>query len=97
LLDKMEDSITIRQTSPRSNLTSALQNDTDSRTRADSITMSGLTPQFPGGMPINSHPRRESLAGSMMGGISWGGVSMSSWIRDEYEHFFSSGQNWAKN
>jgi transcription factor SFP1 len=28
-------------------------------------------------------PRRESLAGSMMGGMSWGGVSVGSWIRDE--------------
>lgn len=29
-------------------------------------------------------PRRESQAGSMMGGMSWGGVSVGSWIRDEY-------------
>lgn len=29
-------------------------------------------------------PRRESVAGSMVGGMSWGGVSVGSWIRDEY-------------
>lgn len=27
--------------------------------------------------------RRESLAGSLVGGMSWGGVSVGSWIRDE--------------
>jgi len=29
-------------------------------------------------------PRRESLAGSMVTGMSWGGTSVGSWIRDEY-------------
>lgn len=29
-------------------------------------------------------PRRESLAGSLVQGMSWGGVSVGSWIRDEY-------------
>ena len=29
-------------------------------------------------------PRRESLASSMVGGMSFGGVSVGSWIRDEY-------------
>lgn len=28
-------------------------------------------------------PRRESIAGSLVGGMSWGGVSVGSWIRDE--------------
>ena len=28
-------------------------------------------------------PRRESLAGSLVQGMSWGGVSVGSWIRDE--------------
>lgn len=28
-------------------------------------------------------PRRESLAGSLVGGMSWGGISVGSWIRDE--------------
>lgn len=28
--------------------------------------------------------RRESLAGSLFGQMSWGGVSVGSWIRDEY-------------
>ncbi|KAL9002275.1 MAG: hypothetical protein Q9188_004787 [Gyalolechia gomerana] len=29
-------------------------------------------------------PRRESLASSMVSGMSWGGVSVGSWVRDEY-------------
>jgi len=28
-------------------------------------------------------PRRESLAGSLVGGMSWGGGAVGSWIRDE--------------
>lgn len=32
----------------------------------------------------NRNQRRESLAGSLVGGMSWGGVSVGSWIRDEY-------------
>ena len=39
-----------------------------------------------GAQPISMNrdkPRRESLAGSMVGGMSWGGVSVSSWVRDE--------------
>lgn len=34
--------------------------------------------------------RRESLAGSLVGGMSWGGVSVGSWIRDEYVYVFRS-------
>lgn len=33
--------------------------------------------------PNREKPRRESLAGSLVGGMSWGGVSVGSWIRDE--------------
>lgn len=39
-----------------------------------------------GAQPISMNrekPRRESLAGSMVGGMSWGGTSVNSWIRDE--------------
>ena len=32
---------------------------------------------------LDARPRRESLAGSLVGGMSWGGVSVGSWIRDE--------------
>ena len=60
--------------------------------RHDSMTggMSGLTPQYgTGAQPISMNssnrgqPRRESMAGSMAGGMSWGGVSVGSWLRDE--------------
>jgi len=33
--------------------------------------------------PNREKPRRESIAGSLVGGMSWGGVSVGSWIRDE--------------
>lgn len=33
-------------------------------------------------------PRRESLAGSMVSGMSWGGISVGSWVRDEYGFSF---------
>ncbi|MCJ1228215.1 Transcriptional regulator of ribosomal biogenesis proteins [Toensbergia leucococca] len=33
--------------------------------------------------PNQGRPRQESLAGSMIGGMSWGGVSVGSWIRDD--------------
>ena len=61
--------------------------------RHDSMSggMSGLTPQYgTGAQPISmsgsnrGQPRRESVAGSMAGGMSWGGVSVGSWLRDEY-------------
>lgn len=58
--------------------------------RHDSVG-SGLGPHYgSGALPISmsgSHrgqPRRESIAGSLVGGMSWGGVSVGSWIRDEY-------------
>ena len=86
--------------SPRqSNLTAGLQTQGSSMSMAiehqgsggrhNSVTMSGLTPtQYSSmAMPIStgkSIPRRESQAGSMMNGLSYGGFSMSSWIHDEY-------------
>lgn len=33
---------------------------------------------------LDARPRRESMANSLVGGMSWGGVSVGSWIRDEY-------------
>ena len=58
--------------------------------RHDSISMAGLTPQYTSGaVPITGHRnsnaqgRRESNAGSIMSGMSLGGISMNSWIRDE--------------
>ena len=51
--------------------------------------MSGLGPYYGSGaqpisMNTSNRPRRESVAGSLVNGMSWGGVSVSSWIRDEY-------------
>ena len=52
--------------------------------------MLALGPHYgSGAQPISmsnsnrGQPRRESIAGSLAGGMSWGGVSVGSWIRDE--------------
>ena len=58
----------------------------------------GATPgaQHSGAQPITMNasnrekPRRESLASSMVTGMSWGGNSVGSWIRDEYVSTVSS-------
>ncbi|SLM40018.1 Zinc finger, C2H2-like [Lasallia pustulata] len=34
-------------------------------------------------IPNHANPRRESVAGSLVGGLSWGGVSVGSFIRDD--------------
>jgi transcription factor SFP1 len=45
---------------------------------------------YGGAQPISmdgsnrKNARRESIASSLVGGMSWGGVSVGSWIRDEY-------------
>ena len=55
--------------------------------RHDSMgTSSGLAPYSGGAQPISmnrTQQRRESIAGSLANGMSWGGVSVGSWIRDE--------------
>ena len=58
--------------------------------RHDSVgASSGLAPYSGGAQPISmsgsnrNQNRRESMASSMANGMSWGGVSVGSWIRDE--------------
>jgi len=53
--------------------------------RDSNVTMFGTTPQFSGGIPISANyqnGRRESMAGSLMTGMSWDGISMGSLRKD---------------
>lgn len=43
----------------------------------------GTKPISFGGSGMGNRARRESLAASLTNGMSWGGVSVGSWIRDE--------------
>ena len=47
-------------------------------------SVSASQPISMGNASAQNKPRRESLAGSMVTGMSWGGASVGSWIRDEY-------------
>lgn len=57
----------------------------DLKGRQESTTMLGTTPYGARQIPMPGNQRRESLipGGSLMGGMSWGGISMGSFIRDE--------------
>ena len=84
---------------PNSNRASALQATSGNEGRlATAMDIDGGPVKFDssqyygGAQPISmdtsnrKQPRRESLAGSMVTGMSWGGTSVGSWIRDEYAH-----------
>lgn len=54
------------------------------RSRQDSFASAKpISMKIPNNREANNRPRRESLANSLVGGMSWGGHSVGSWIRDE--------------
>lgn len=68
-----------------SNMDAAAQNQPQQRGRQESVGMLGTTPYGARSIPMRESFRRESnaLSGSLMNGMSWGGISVGSFIRDE--------------
>lgn len=64
------------------------------RGRQESVGMLGTTPYGARSIPARDGQygfRRESnaLSGSLANGMSWGGISVGSFIRDEYVQLFA--------
>lgn len=68
---------------------SAMEIGSQPKNGGSGIGGSGMSHSGTAAQPISVNPsnrdkpRRESLAGSMVTGMSWGGNSVGSWIRDE--------------
>jgi transcription factor SFP1 len=65
-----------------------IPNNNDLKPRQESVSMLSTTPYGARAIPVTDGMgfRREShvgLSGSLMGGMSWGGLSMGSFVRDE--------------
>lgn len=77
----------LQRTTGASTMQSVQQDGEQGRTRQESVTnYLGSTPFGARSIPgKDQNMRRESnvLSGSLMGGMSWGGISMGSFIRDE--------------
>nr|POE80022.1 hypothetical protein CFP56_08088 [Quercus suber] len=73
------------ESSSSMNTTGARQDFAVQRGRQESVGMLGTTPYGSRAIPVGDGYRRESnqVSGSLVGGMSWGGISMGSFIRDE--------------
>lgn len=62
-------------------------NGLDVRNRQESVSMLGTTPygarQIPSGARLDRRESQYNMSNSLIGGMSWGGISMGSFIRDE--------------
>lgn len=70
-----------------SNMMPAPDRNLDGKARQESVSLLGTTPygarQIPSANGLNRRESAYGLSGSVMGGMSWGGISMGSFIRDE--------------
>jgi transcription factor SFP1 len=77
--------IDIRASTPTSEAVPVEHQTQADKSRQDSTSMFGTTPYGARQIPIANGQRRENgaMSGSLVGGMSWGGISMGSFIRDE--------------
>jgi transcription factor SFP1 len=77
--------IDVRSSTPTTEEVAAEAQNQADKSKQDSTSMFGTTPYGARQIPIANGQRRDNagMSGSLVGGMSWGGISMGSFIRDE--------------